>query len=59
MDVPELDSDWTGGAANDGTHHDHLKTRDWGHPPDIPLQLTDSDWTCNVDPAAAPCSTVD
>ena len=31
MDVPELDSDWTGGAANDGTHHDHLKTRDWAN----------------------------
>ena len=41
------------------TRHPPRSSEDTGldQPPDISLQMTDSDWTCKHDPARAPCST--
>jgi hypothetical protein len=51
---------WTRtGLVGRPTRHPPRSSEDTGlaQPPDISLQMTDSDWTCKHDPAGAPCST--
>ena len=51
---------WTRtGLVGRPTRHPPRSSEDTGlaQPPDISLQMTDSDWTCKHDPARAPCST--